>query len=268
MLVRGSPWAIAALLLSLANAQDQAEEEKVKEKISEFRKAANRARSPEALAAAIRSLSQVVHPKVLKELSGYLRHEHPLVRITAAQALRRYPGDKEAAARLLAALQQETRNLKRNKQNQDEGHEVAVEFLNSLVAIGRKETAISLHGYLNHRNNYTFTAAVVRACGKLKNIESIEPLLNLKRQIDIIEQQQEQRNQPGQPPPPLPGVDPGGLQNEEDIRMLGALKTPVENALKEISGQNFRKTAEWDTWWKENKEKLRAAQRDAEKKKP
>lgn len=257
--------------LAQAQGDSKEKEQEAKAKIAEFKKAVSKAKKPDEIIDALKILEDCIHPKAMKECAAYLGHADPGVQMTAADNLGKYRGVKEAADELIKALGNESRKLKKNKQNKDEGHEVAVHFCKTIAKIGVKASAAGLHPYFKHRQNLTFTAEVIKAAGFLKNLDTVDQLLALSRELDTYQQELDSTGTGSAIGPQLPGLpnqgNLGTADRSEKSRLINTLRPAVNEALQRITGQAAKKsTRDWETWWNANKEKLRKAEKEAEKK--
>ncbi len=172
---------------------------------------------------AIQEALKTEHEKVIRVVGEMLLTEADSVRIAGAAALADvdHPASAEA---LSAAL---LPNLRRE--------EVFPAICKAIGGLGWQSPAGRLNDFLSKVGDADTRAALpdaIRALGQLGSPTSIDPL------IDLLEK-----------------LENGGRRNPWPNE--GALRRSGEEALRSITGLDFRKVTEWAPWWRSNQEILR-----------
>jgi len=179
--------------------------------------------SIECKIAAIQEALKTEHEKVIKAVGEMLLTEADPVRVAAAGALSAvdHPASAEAlAAAVLPNLRREDVHPAIFKAIGDLGWQTVAGRLNDLLPkVGDADTRAALPG-------------TVAALGHLGSATSVDPL------IDLLEK-----------------LENGGRRNPWPNE--GALRRSAEEALRSITGMDFRKVTEWAPWWRSNQEILR-----------
>jgi len=179
--------------------------------------------SIEGKIAAIQEALKTEHEKVIKVVGEMMLTEAESVRIAAAAALAAvdHPASAEAlVAAVLPNLRREDVHPAIFKAIGDLGWQTAAGRLNDLLPkVGDTDTRAALPG-------------AITALGHLGSATSIDPL------IDLLEK-----------------LENGGRRNPWPNE--GALRRAAEEALRAITGMDFRKVTEWSPWWRSNQEILR-----------
>jgi len=179
--------------------------------------------SIEGKISALQEALQTEHEKVIKAVGEMLLTEADSVRVAAAAALGAV--DHPASADILGAAV--LPNLRRA--------EVLPSILKALGELGWQSAAGRLNDLLPKVADADTRAVLPDVCaalGQLGSATSINPL------IDLLEK-----------------LENGGRRNPWPNE--GALRRAGEEALRNITGMEFRKVAEWASWWRYNQEILR-----------
>lgn len=173
--------------------------------------------------AAVQEALRVEHEKVIRAMTDLLVREPNPVRIAIARGLAEvdHPVSVEVLLKALPANQNRA--------------EVMPELLKALGTLGYQSACPVLHDYLRKVGDddvRVFLPEVIETLGQLGNPLSIEPLVDLLRKMEG----------PRRAPWPNEGI----------------LIRAVERALRAITGQDFRRAQDWENYWKQNAEFLKA----------
>lgn len=259
-------------------AQDDAKEQEkaAKDRIVEFKKESRKLKTDEEWVAAVRKLAEVKHPVILKELIAMARSERREPVLDALlEEIAKYTGDESAAAALYSMLQQYGQLAKRDKDGNDVGHEMAVKILQALGTLKNRPSARKLEGYYNHAN-LEMARQAIGAVGEIGNLESVDPLILL---LKDLEAQQVPQGVPGAPPTGAPGAPPGGFpgggapppnmqsgMQQESQKRKTALEPVIKESLRRITGHDEPDSSKWSAWWSKHKAELLKKQREEDKK--
>jgi hypothetical protein len=276
-------WTAVALVFAAAAASpawgqsDAKEQEKAaKDRIAEFKKEARKLKTDEEWVSAVEKLAELKHPLILKELIAMARSERREPVLDALlEAIAKYTGDESAAAALFSMLQQYGQLAKRDKDGNDVGHEMAVKILQALGTLKNRPSARKLENYYSHAN-LEMARQAIGAVGEIGNVESVDPLILL---LKDLEAQQVPQGVPGSPPAGGPGAPPGGFpgggtpppnmqsgMQQESQKRKTALEPVIKESLRRITGHDEPDASKWSGWWSKNKGEMIKKQREEEKK--
>lgn len=173
--------------------------------------------------AAIQEAVKTEHEKVLKAIGEMLTTDADPVRVAAANALGN--ADHPASADALAAAV--LPNLRRE--------EVLPAILKALAELGWQTPAGRLNDLLSKVGEADIRAAlpnIIDTLGKLGSPSSVDPLIDL-----------------------LMKLENGGRRNPWPNE--GPMRREAEQALRSITGMDFRRAVDWGPWWTANQEILR-----------
>lgn len=255
-----------ACVLVLALAQD----DEARARIADFNKAKAKAKSDDDLKSALDALASLKHPKILKELAGYLKSGSDIIKIAVAKMIAEYKGDKAAADELALVLPAEAARAKKNELGDDAGHETGAAILRAIGKIGVRDSAGKIHSSLEHPNTELAKAAV-EAAGELGNLDSVDPLIRLlielqrSAQLATAPRTNNVKPAPGSVPamtkiPGRPAAAPVKEDKEarEAVNRANTLEPSIQAALQKITGNNSTQTGvEWSDWWAKNKADLK-----------
>lgn len=179
--------------------------------------------SLEKRAAAVQEALRVEHEKVIRAMTDLLVREPNPIRVAIARGLSEvdHPASVEVLLKTLPANQNRA--------------EVMPELLKALGTLGYQSACPVLHDYLRKVGDddvRAFLPEVIETLGQLGNPLSIDPLLDLLRKME--------------------GPRRAAWPNE------GILIRAVERALQAITGRDFRRAQDWDNYWKQNADYLKA----------
>jgi hypothetical protein len=221
--------------------EEKQKEEAAKAKIADYNKDFKAAKSDADRQVAIQKLGELQHPKILAVYKPLLVHRVRMIAEAAATQVATYKKDAGAADALIAAA-----GAWRDK-------DMIIILLRHAGDVGFRPSFAKLVPFIKNKSNEIAKEAI-DALGKLKSGQSIDPLLNLARELDAI---RDDAGQVGAPPIPLPGGGPavpgGGNQAQEEERQRKQLLGPIHSALGMITGQAYRTVPEWNKWWGKNK---------------
>lgn len=192
--------------------------------------------------AAVKTLGQCEHPKILSAMSGPLAREESFVRVAAVEAIAAWTSHPLEAGRAILAV------LKQELSSGAPSDEVLFEaLLKALVTLRVKAAAGDLHRLMIPMSEKR-TKLVIDAVGDLRSRESIDPLLKLW-------QDDEHESQPRTPKPGDTNSVVRSQQNPDVIRaqFLADRSKWIQNALEAITGKVFADSKEGTTWWRQNK---------------
>ncbi len=220
-------WTTAILVVGLAAFADEAEDARAKEAIEAF-KGGYAAKLETDRVKAVEPLGQFPHPSVIRVLAALLTSDGDRVRATAAQALGKFPGRKDVAPLLGAAL----------KPNEDHPDVVAA-ILAALGGTGDPAAAKPLADFLDDniaKRDKEDLAGEVAAVGALKQLHTksaLEALLDSHKKNSVVG-----------------GVKGKGQGGERKGKQQ--LAKELKKALRDVTGQQFDGWQEWDDWWDDN----------------
>lgn len=238
--------ALSTALYAQADKDAKKEEEKQKEeaakaKIADYNKDFKAAKSDADRQVALQKLGELQHPKILAIYKPLLVHKARMIAEAAATQVATYKKDASAADALIAAA-----GAWREK-------DMVVILLRHVGEVGYRPAFVKIVPFIKNKVN-DIARAAIEALGMLKGRDSIDPLLNLARELDAI---RDDAGQVGAPPIPLPGGGPavpgGGNQAQDEERARKQLLGPIHSSLGMITGQAYRTVPEWNKWWGKNK---------------
>ncbi len=213
----------AALILSLLCSQDGLFTEKDADDALKKMKADFEGAAIEKRAAAVQEALKIEHEKVIRAVAEVFTKEPNPVRVAAAKALAEvdHPASVEALLKAMAANQNRA--------------EVMPEILKALGALGYQSACPALHEYVKKVGDpdvRLFLPEVIDVLGRLGCVASVDPLVDLLRKME------------------------GGRRNSwlNEVQLLRG----TEQALQAILGQNLRRSLDWDNYWRQNAEFLKA----------
>lgn len=173
---------------------------------------------------ALQEAAKTEHEKVIKVIGEMIVTEADAVRIAGANALAQV--DHPASADVLVAAIGP--NIRRE--------EVASAIFKALGELGWQSAAPKINELLPKVADADIRNVLPQACkalGDLGSTTSVEPL------IDLLEK-----------------LENGGRRNPWPND--GPMRRNAEEALREITGMEFRKVADWAPWWRANQDTLRS----------
>ncbi len=209
-------------LLCLLWSQEAPFSDKDAEEAIKKMKASFEGASIEKRAAAVQEALGVEHEKVIRAVGEVFFREPNPVRVAAARALGEvdHPASVEVLLKALPANQNRA--------------EVMPEIVKALGKLGYQSACPALHEYVKRVGDpdvRLFLPDVVEALGRLGSATSIDPLVDLLRKMETGRR---------------------AWVNE------GELIRVTERALRAITGQDFRRALDWDNYWRQNSEFLKA----------
>ncbi|HZE98208.1 MAG TPA: hypothetical protein VE981_14350 [Planctomycetota bacterium] len=179
--------------------------------------------SIEGKIAALQEALKTEHEKVIKVVAEMMLTEADSVRIAGAAALAQvdHPASAEALAAAIAP------NLHRE--------EVMAAIFKAIGELGWQSPAGRINELVPKVGEVDVRAVLpdaVKALGMLGSLSSVDPLIDL-----------------------LMKLENGGRRNPWPNE--GALRRSSEDALRNITGMDFHKVAEWESWWRGNQELVR-----------
>jgi len=214
---------MCALLLFLMLAQDPVPTDKDGEAAWRKLKEDCAKATIEGKIAAIQEAAKTEHEKVLKAIGEMMLSEADPVRIAAAAALG--AADHPASADALAAAV--LPNLRRE--------EVLPAILKAIAELGWQTPVGKLNDLLAKVAESEIRAVLpnmIDTLGKLGSASSVDPLIDL-----------------------LLKLENGGRRNPWPNE--GPMRREAEQAIRAITGMDFRRVTEWQPWWSTNQEALR-----------
>jgi len=212
-----------ALLLCALLAQDPVPSDKEGESAAKTLKEVCAKSTIEGKIAALQEALKVEHEKVIKAVGEMLLVEADPVRIAGATALGAvdHPASAEV---LMTALPP---NLRRE--------EVYPAILKAIGELGWQSAAARLNEMLSKVGDADVRAtlpSVIATLGQLGAATSIDPLIDLLQKVEN-------------------GARRNPWPNE------GQMRKAAEDALRSITGMEFRRVSDWEPWWRANQEILR-----------
>ncbi len=237
---------IVALALTLpvwSQEDEKKKEEEAKAKIAEFKKELKGAKSDADVAKAIEKLGELQHPKIVSELKIFLGKSIEMAS-AAGEQLGKYKKDKDAAEALMSSA-----GVRKDKEG-------IVKCLRYAGDTAFKGIAPKLVGYFKHRE-VDVAKEAIDSLAKIRTAASIDPLINLWRELDGIRDDQKDSGGLGGGLGGgiggAGGVGVGNSVQEEQLRRKGDLTGAVEAALSKITGESFKNAKEAAEWWRRAK---------------
>jgi len=213
---------VAALMFCLLCPQDAVFTDKDAEEAVRKMKADFEGASIEKRIAAVQEALKIEHERVIRAVGDLFVKEPNPIRVAAARALAEadHPASAEVLLKALAANQNRV--------------EVFPEIVKALGALGYQSACPPLHELVKKSGDpdvLVMLPEVIDALGALGSLTSVDPL------IDFLRKMEGRRN---------PWV------NEAQLRVS------TDRALAAITGQAFRRSLDWDNYWRQNAEFLKA----------
>jgi HEAT repeat protein len=227
------------LILTLALVLALQDDSEAAQAVDRFKAAIKAATQDSQKSEAVTELCKTPHAKTLPLVVAALQNEG--TRIAAARGLVYFINERKLAVQALVAALPVSQA--------DVGFTATV--LRSLGEIGDPTALPSVQRFLIHKE-FAILWAAIDAAGKLPSASSIDPLIAvLKRQERVIS-----GNSGG-------SVSAGGDQNGNNKVSVGSNRNAretaettianAEKALSKISGETFRGSKDWESWWNKAK---------------
>lgn len=250
-----------------AQDDEKARDEEAKKKIEEFKAQLKKAKSDDEIEAALKFLGELQHPRCLKELIPYLKNPKDPIKVAAAKEVAKYKDNKEAAGALADALAPLVSNPKVEKA-------VVEALFGAFGDVGHKGSVEKIHAYIQHKVNEIAKAAI-QACAKVKSVKSVQPLIDMLKQLEAIQDPNKAAGGQGTPPgglPGMPNLPAGGQAQQQQLQQdmwnrKQELTPEVLQALKIITGEAKALAKEWQEWWNKNGASLKQKEAQEEKEK-
>lgn len=252
----------SAILLAalLVPALPQDEEAKAKADVAAFDKGGGKSKKdPEVRNALTTHLAPVRHPLVLAKLKELLKHPSTPVRAETVYLMARYTDSADARAALVEALGKETRKATVDTQGNDVDAMAAVNILNALGGFPPSaDMSEPVLKALRH-DCLSIASAAAGACGKLKILDAVEPMISNLRKIESITAEPLKNERTG-------GVEGANqtaaqVKQQTEYRRKSELGPAIKVGLQTLLGTQVETSSEFFAFWEENAEKLRAAQK-------
>lgn len=259
---------LAGVVGSAAVGQDDAKarDEEAKKKVEEFKARLKKAKSDDEIEAALKFLGELQHPRCLKELTAHLKNPKNTLKVAAAKEVAKYKENKEAASALADALAPLVSNPKADK-------DVIETLFNAFGEVGHKGTVEKIHPYIQHKIT-AIAKAAIQTCAKVKSVKSVQPLIDMLKQLEAIQDPNKGAGGQGQPPGGVPGMPnlPGGQVQQQQLQQdmwqrRQELQPEVLSALRGITGEAKALAKEWQDWWNKNGNSLKQKETQEEKEK-
>ena len=198
---------------------------------------------------AVNYLGQYRHERIVAELTPLLTEASVPVRVMTARLLSGFTQVDSAAAALVGGLKSQANSGKKQTC-------VRIEILRGLGALRCKSAAADVAKLVDDKEVWVAKAAI-DAAGRIRTLESIEPLIKALRRVegasgdievspidDIFE-----------------GASRGSLLKPDPAQKRPTerevLKQPILAALTSVTKQSFLTARVWDVWWAKNKSSFR-----------
>ncbi|HEX7901981.1 MAG TPA: HEAT repeat domain-containing protein [Planctomycetota bacterium] len=225
---------MVTILLALVALQEDPE---VDAAIAKFRATMNRTKSPVEQATAIHDLAKTPHEKTLAVLTPFVTSGPGHLRAAAIRAVSGFD-DKKVLPLLIKSL------------GANAGEPRAVEMaLECLGRLGDEAALPHLQRHLADKDDFVARSAV-KAVGALRHASSIDPL------IELLKAQEKALANAGSGGvgPVIPSATKGSIRPDASIRKNAeALSALIQESLGKITGQAFKTSADWRTWWTANR---------------
>jgi hypothetical protein len=222
----------AAFVLSLLIQEDAA----VKEALERFKQAMKGA-TPAAQAAAIQELSRTPHELTLKKIVPFLVDGAKQARCAAGAGLGNFTDYKKLATPMLLNALSAGPNLKEP--------DVLAAIYEGLGKLADPISFDTIHTRGFRHEQVNVAKAALAAAGTMRQKESMEPLIDLLKDIDkwiAKKQAGPYRDAKG-----TPGDEGQAKTRLEDIQKA------VIKAIQDITKEKWTTTKEWQIWWDKHK---------------
>ena len=243
----GKTAAIALILAASVLAQDddaKKKDEEAKAKVAEFKKSLKTAKTDDDVTGMLEKLGALQHPRVLTELKTYLS-KGGKIGTAAAEQIGKFKKDKDAAEALFAASGARDKDF-------------VVKCIRYVGDVEYKPIVAKLSNLFRHKEVDAAKEAV-DSCAKIRSKDAMDPLLNLWRELDGIKEEKDNSGGGGLGGGGLGGggiTGAGGVgqsYQDEQIKRKRDLTPAVENAIRKITGEDFKDLRAANDWWRKNK---------------
>jgi HEAT repeat protein len=200
---------------------------------------------PNGRAAAVAELARTQTLPIMSKLGELLTADQPPVRISAAKGLGDFKEQKpKAAAVLIAALGADSKEF-----------DVEAALLTALGTLAEESGLPAIHQRFNSKEpkdtNHLVPKAAILATGLARSRESIEPLMELLKELEKAAGVTDNPKSPKNAGSGVRGV-PGGGSNPQKDRAK-ALIPSIIKAMQLISREKWATAKEWEIWWSRQK---------------
>jgi hypothetical protein len=198
---------------------------------------------------AVNYLGQYRHERIVAELTPLLTEASVPVRVMTARLLSGFTQVDSASAALVGGLKSQANSGKKQTC-------VRIEILRGLGALRCKSAASDVAKLVDDKEVWVAKAAI-DAAGRIRTLESIEPLIKALRRVEGASGDIEVS--------PIDdlfeGASRGSLLKSDPAQKRPTerevLKQPILAALSSVTKQSFLTSREWDVWWAKNKSSFR-----------
>lgn len=222
--------------LLTARAGDDKETE---EAIQKFKKGMANPSAP-ARATAVTELSATKSEKVAATLGSLLGADMEPVRKAAALGLGGFTDYKKIVTPMLLAGISTNVNQKEPK--------VVEAIFQALGKLDDDSALPTIHAYFEDKDA-TIAEAALMSAAEIRNLSSIDLIINLMKKYEKIDQQAKSGGGGGYGNVNVPG---GGGADPKQKLAKDVLPTTIK-AMQKISGEKWATTKEWELWWSKHK---------------
>jgi HEAT repeat protein len=224
---------LAAGLLSAWAGDDKETEDA----IQKFKKGMNNPSAP-ARATAVTELAATKSEKIAATLGGLLGADTEPVRKAAALGLGTFAEyKKQVTPMLLSGL-----NFNQKEPKVMEAIFQALGKLDDDSALG------TIHGYFEDKDS-TIAAAALMSAADIRNLSSIDLIVNLMKKYEKINAQAKNGGGGGYGNFSVPG----GNGDDPKSKLAKEVLPATVKAMQKISGEKWATTKEWEIWWSKHK---------------
>jgi hypothetical protein len=189
----------------------------------------------------IDKLGEKRHPKILEVLTHFLGRGSVDVQIAAGKEIGKYAKEAKASEALISAAKAASAKK--------DGVTLAQKLLFQAGQVAYRPNAKQLHAFFGAKVNVDISSEAIQACGKHKSKDSIEPLIQVLREIEAIKE-----DKAGDLPGGMPGGAPAPPPDAEKGKRKQLVDPTVEALFEITQNSNKPRTAkDWEEWWRKNK---------------
>jgi len=217
-----------------AHAGDDKEAE---EAMQRFKKGMANPSAP-ARAAAAADLARTPFEKGAVALGNLLGSDADAVRIAAAEGLGNFKDFKKVATPLLLA------GLNANAKEP----KVQEAIFKGLGKLDDESSLGTIHQYFDDKDS-TVAKAAILAAGEIRAVSSMDPLVNLMKKYEKIEEQAKKGGGSGG----YGGYNVPGGGDDPKVKLAKDVLPTIIKGLQMIAQEKWATAKEWEIWWNKNK---------------
>lgn len=212
------------------------DEPSVEDALKKFKKEMSKP-DPSARASAVSELAGTKSEKTASALGGLLGQDQEPVRKAAAAGLGGFTDYKKKVVPLLLA------GLSMNASEP----KVMEAIFQALGKLDDDSALPTIHRYFEDKDSVTAAAALM-AAAEIRNISSIDIIIELMKKYEKIEASTKGGNNGGY----SLGL-PGGNDKDPKVKLAKDVLPATVKAMQKISGDKWATAKEWEIWWSKHK---------------